>query len=62
MNRNLVAKVSATINAPIAKVWEALTKPDIIRLYMFGTNVVSDWKIGRSIVWKGEWKNLRRQR
>ncbi|GIW61908.1 MAG: hypothetical protein KatS3mg089_0760 [Patescibacteria group bacterium] len=23
---------------------------------MFGTNVVSDWQVGSSIVWKGEWQ------
>ena len=23
---------------------------------MFGTNVVSDWKEGRPIVWRGEWQ------
>ena len=56
MNKGLVAKASTIINVPIAKVWEALTKPEIIKQYMFGTNVVSDWKVGSSIVWKGEWQ------
>ena len=56
MNKGLVAKASTTINAPAGKVWEALTKPEIIRQYMFGTSVVSDWKVGSSILWKGEWQ------
>ncbi|MCL5257970.1 MAG: SRPBCC domain-containing protein [Patescibacteria group bacterium] len=56
MDKNLIAKVSTIINTPIAQVWEALTKPEIIKQYMFGTNVVSDWKVGSSIVWKGEWQ------
>lgn len=56
MNNNLVAKVLTAINAPLTKVWEALTKPEIIKQYMFGTNVVSDWEVGSSIVWKGEWQ------
>ena len=30
--------------------------PEAIRRYMFGTTVVSDWKEGGPIVWKGEWK------
>lgn len=51
---NLIAKVEITINAPATKVWEALTKPEIIKQYMFGTNVVSDWKVGSTVVWKGE--------
>lgn len=56
MDKELIAKVSTTINASIAKVWEALTNPEIIKRYMFGTNVISDWKVGSSIVWKGEWQ------
>ena len=53
---NLLAKVSIKINAPVARVWEALVTPDLIKQYMFGTNVVTDWKEGSPIVWKGEWE------
>ena len=56
MNQGLIAKVSTIINAPVAIVWGALTKPKIIKKYMFGTNVVTNWKVGSSIVWKGEWQ------
>ena len=56
MNKELIAKSSIRIKAPIAKVWDALTNPEMIKQYMFGTNVVSDWKVGSSIVWKGEWQ------
>lgn len=56
MDKQLIAKVSTTINAPVAEVWDALTNPDIIKKYMFGTNVISDWEEGSSIVWKGEWQ------
>ena len=56
MNKRLIAKASITINAPITKVWEALVNPDVIKQYMFGANVVSDWKKGSSIVWRGEWQ------
>ena len=28
----------------------------MIKQYMFGTTVVSDWKEGSSIIWKGEWQ------
>src|SRR5579859_2334268 len=55
-NTDLLARASITINAPAAEVWDALTNPDKIKQYMFGTNVVSDWKQGSSIVWKGEWQ------
>jgi uncharacterized protein YndB with AHSA1/START domain len=53
---NLVAHANATIRAPVSKVWDALVNPDLIKKYMFGATVVSDWKQGSSIVWKGEWK------
>lgn len=58
MNKNLVgsAKASITINVPIAKAWDAFVNPETIKQYMFGTNVVSNWKEGGSIVWKGEWQ------
>ncbi len=56
MNRGLIAKVEIGIDAPIAKVWDALVNPETIKQYMFGTNVVSDWQEGHPIVWKGEWQ------
>ena len=56
MPNALVAKAQTEINASVAKVWEALVTPDQIRQYMFGTNVISDWKEGARIVWKGEWE------
>jgi uncharacterized protein YndB with AHSA1/START domain len=56
MNKGLIAKASITINAPVAKVWDAFINPDKIKQYMFGTHAVSDWKEGSSIVWKGEWE------
>jgi uncharacterized protein YndB with AHSA1/START domain len=53
---NLIARASVIIKAPPARVWQALVSPAAIKQYMFGTNVTSDWKEGRPIVWKGEWQ------
>jgi uncharacterized protein YndB with AHSA1/START domain len=47
---------SITINAPAARVWQALTDPKIVKQYFFGTNVKSDWKKGSPIIWEGEWE------
>jgi uncharacterized protein YndB with AHSA1/START domain len=55
-SKGLIARASITINAPIGKVWDALVNPEKIKQYMFGTNAVSDWKEGSSIIWKGEWE------
>jgi uncharacterized protein YndB with AHSA1/START domain len=56
MGRGLVANASIDINAPRARVWDALVNPELIKQYLFGTTVVSDWKVGGPIVWKGEWQ------
>jgi len=56
MSKGLVAHVSTTVEAPRKKVWEALVSPAAIKQYMFGTDVVSTWRVGAPIVWKGEWK------
>lgn len=56
VDRGLVAEASVTVRAPPARVWSALTDPEIVKEYMFGTTVVSDWKEGSRIVWKGVWK------
>jgi uncharacterized protein YndB with AHSA1/START domain len=51
-----VATAETEIEAPPKKVWTALTDPDEIEKYMFGSHVVTDWKPGSSIVWKGEYE------
>jgi uncharacterized protein YndB with AHSA1/START domain len=56
MDNNLIAKASIGINAPRDRVWDALVNPEVIRQYMFGTNVVSDWCEGCPIMWRGEWQ------
>lgn len=56
MSVNLIAKASVTIHAPLAKVWQALTDPEMIRQYFYDTEVITDWKVGSPIVWKGEWE------
>jgi uncharacterized protein YndB with AHSA1/START domain len=52
----LTAEASTTIHAPASKVWDALTKPELIKQYLFGTDVISDWKVGSPITYKGEWQ------
>ncbi len=56
MNKNIVAQASIVVNATSDQVWKALVDPDAIRQYMFGTQVVSEWRVGEPIVWKGVWQ------
>lgn len=54
MNK-LSVLVKQEINAPVSKVWQALTDPAQIKQYLFGTNASSDWKKGSPITYSGEW-------
>lgn len=56
MENHLTGSVDITINASAAKVWEALTTPSIIKQYFFGTDAVSDWKVGSPLIFRGEWQ------
>lgn len=55
MKNKFSANITIEINAPASKVWDALTKPEIIKQYFFGTEAVSDWKVGSSLNFKGVW-------
>jgi uncharacterized protein YndB with AHSA1/START domain len=52
----LTAKASILIQSTSAKVWKALTEPELIKQYLFGTQVTSDWKVGGSITYRGIWQ------
>jgi uncharacterized protein YndB with AHSA1/START domain len=56
MKNTFVAKKAITINAPASQVWDALTNPAMIKQYLFGTEAISDWKVGSPIVYKGTWE------
>ena len=56
MANNLVATASISINASRQKVWNALTDPAVIKRYMFGSDVTSDWTVGSSITYAGEYE------
>ena len=51
-----IATAETDVQAPPSRVWKALTDPDEIEKYMFGSHVVTDWEPGGSIVWKGEYE------
>ena len=51
-----VATAEIEIDASRDKVWSALTDPEQIREYMFGSEVVTDWQQGSPITWKGEYE------
>jgi uncharacterized protein YndB with AHSA1/START domain len=57
MTNNLIAKVSVIINAPVSKVWEALTDPGQVKQYLSSDEQnVRDWKKGSPIAYTGIWE------
>jgi uncharacterized protein YndB with AHSA1/START domain len=55
MNTNYKIEYKTTIQASKEKVWEALTNPEIVKQYFFGTELISSWEVGSDIIYQGEW-------
>ena len=58
MKNDYIARQTVDVNAPPEVVWKALTDPDLMRQYLFGTQTITDWKVGSPIRWKGEWQGM----
>lgn len=59
MKENLTATTQITVHASADRVWEALTNPTLVKEYMMGANVKSDWKVGSPITYTGEFQGKR---
>jgi uncharacterized protein YndB with AHSA1/START domain len=44
------------INASPEKVFDALTKPELIKRWQFGRDLLTDWKKGSTIKFRFEWE------
>jgi uncharacterized protein YndB with AHSA1/START domain len=53
---NFEARKSIRIAASVERVWQTLTDPDLVREYMHGTSLETDWNVGSPVAWSGEWK------
>lgn len=51
---NIVNQIE--IKASASSVWDALTNPEMTKQYMFGCETISDWEIGSSLLWQGEYE------
>jgi len=51
-----IAKVHVRIHSSVSNVWDALTNPELIKQYLYGTETVTDWKVGSRITFKGMWE------
>lgn len=47
---------TTTINAPKQKVWNTLTKPELVKLWQYGSDLKTDWIVGNKIEFSTEWE------
>lgn len=59
MARGLQLHVEVEIRSSARAVWEALTKPELVKQYLFGTEMKADWRVGGKITYSGEWQGTR---
>lgn len=45
-----------TINASAARVWDAITQPEQVKQWQYEADLITDWQIGRPIVFRNEWE------
>jgi len=43
------------IIAPRKKVWLALTMPDLVKQWQYGSDLLTTWEIGTPIIFRNEW-------
>jgi|ERR1043166_625548 uncharacterized protein YndB with AHSA1/START domain len=55
MDHALISEQSIEIAAKASKVWELLTNPEKIKVYLFGTQTETSWKPGTPIAFHGSW-------
>lgn len=58
MHKGLSLQTQFHFKAPVDKVWDALTKPELIQQYFFGTQLDTSWKPGEPIFWRGVWEGV----
>ena len=44
-----------TISAPARKVWLALTVPDLVKQWQYGSDLLTTWEVGTPIIFRNEW-------
>jgi uncharacterized protein YndB with AHSA1/START domain len=53
----MATNISAVkINASLQKVWDILTKPEFVKQWQYGSELMTDWKVGSNIRFKTEWE------
>jgi len=45
------------VNASRQKVWEALTKPELVKLWQYGSDLLTSWEVGTEIRFVTKWED-----
>lgn len=45
-----------TLNATTNKVWDALTNPELVKLWQYGSDLITNWEVGSAIKFRTEWE------
>jgi len=57
MNESMIIKEEVLFSSNLKTVWNLLINPEMTKQYMFGSEVISDWRIGSEVHWKGVTEN-----
>ncbi|AZN41622.1 SRPBCC family protein [Paenibacillus albus] len=44
------------INAPVERVWDTVTKPELVKQWQYGSDLITDWSIGSEIRFRAVWE------
>lgn len=44
------------LDATKDKVWDTLTKPELVKLWQYGSDLITNWEIGSDIKFRTEWE------
>jgi uncharacterized protein YndB with AHSA1/START domain len=53
---DIETNASIAVAAPVERVWDALTTPELIRRWFFGVDTETTWQVGTPIVHRGEYQ------
>lgn len=56
MQTHFPVSYQTVLKADVSKVWAALTQPELVKQYFFGTTLQSTWEVGSPIIFSGAWE------
>jgi uncharacterized protein YndB with AHSA1/START domain len=45
------------INATLDRVWDILTKPELVKLWQYGSDLQTNWEVGHAIKFETKWED-----